>query len=776
MHAIVALLLTLGASEPNLEAALSLPKRIENRLVRADVKPRWLPDGKRLWYRVRTGPESFEYVLIDAETGKRKTAPDAKSLDLPAAAEVRTSSRGSEARRSRRTGEETRITFRNELDGEVELFWMDLAGERVGYGRLGTGEEREQHTFEGHVWLVTRPGGDPIASIEAEAGGLRVLIDGAAERRGREGRSGNRPGPARDGISPDGLWSARIEEGRVVLKNVATGQETCPAIELEAEARFRGPVRWAPDSKACVAVSAVPVPVRRITIVESSPKDQREPKRRELDYVKPGDPLPRPIPVIFRVDEGEPRAIRVATDLFPTPFEPDGNLDIRWAADGGEFSFNYNQRGHQLYRILGVDAKSGAVRTIVEETSPTFIDYTNKTWRHWLDKTDELLWTSERDGWCHLWLYDARHGQPKQQVTRGEWVVREVLQVDAEERTVWFLASGVRPTDDPYSKQLCRVQLDGTGFVQLTQGEGDHRIEFSPDRQFFVATWTRVDQPPVTELRRSRDGSLVCGLEQGDASAMVAAGWTLPERFVAKGRDGKTGIHGVLIRPSHFDPAKVYPVVEEVYAGPHSAFAPKGFGPLLRQHMIAELGFIVVQVDGMGTNHRGKAFHDVCWKNLKDAGFPDRIAWVRAAAETRPWMDLKRVGIYGGSAGGQTAMRALLDHSDFYSVAVADCGCHDNRMDKIWWNEQWMGWPVDESYAKSSNVDDAARLQGRLLLIVGELDENVDPASTTQVVGALQRAGKSFDFMPIVGTGHGAAETPFGSRLRMEFLVRHLQP
>jgi dipeptidyl-peptidase 4 len=216
--------------------------------------------------------------------------------------------------------------------------------------------------------------------------------------------------------------------------------------------------------------------------------------------------------------------------------------------------------------------------------------------------------------------------------------------------------------------------------------------------------------------------------------------------------------------------------VEDIYAGPHGAFAPKTFGRLQTMQQLASLGFVVVKLDGMGTNHRGKAFHDVCWKNLKDAGFSDRKTWMAEAAKTRPWMDLSRVGIYGGSAGGQNAMRALLDHHDFYKVAVADCGCHDNRMDKIWWNEQWMGWPVDDSYAGSSNAVDAHKLKGKLLLIVGELDTNVDPASTTQVVAALQKAGKSFKFMPIVGADHGAAETAYGQRLRLEFLVRHLLP
>jgi dipeptidyl aminopeptidase/acylaminoacyl peptidase len=251
----------------------------------------------------------------------------------------------------------------------------------------------------------------------------------------------------------------------------------------------------------------------------------------------------------------------------------------------------------------------------------------------------------------------------------------------------------------------------------------------------------------------------------------------MPERFVAKGRDGKTDIHGILIKPSHFDPTKKYPVVEQVYAGPPRASSPKAFSLLAKQRQLAELGFIVVQADGMGTNHRGKAFHDVCWKNFKDAGFPDRIAWIKAAAKSRPWMDLSRVGIMGGSAGGANAMRALLDHHDFYHVAFADSGAHDNRMNMIWWNESFMGWPVDESYVRSSNVADAAKLKGHLFLTTGELDINVDPASTMQVVGALQKAGKTFEFMPIIGGGHCAAselDSTYGLRMRMEFLSKHL--
>ena len=330
------------------------------------------------------------------------------------------------------------------------------------------------------------------------------------------------------------------------------------------------------------------------------------------------------------------------------------------------------------------------------------------------------------------------------------------------------------PGQDPYYIHFCRVNFDGSGLTVLTAGDGTHQADFSPDRKFFVDVWSRVDAAPVTELRRSSDGKLVCTLEQADITRLQKAGWEQPERFVAKGRDGVTDIYGVIFRPTHFDPKKKYPVVEHIYAGPQDSFAPKAFKPFYGQQEIAELGFIVVQMDGMGTSNRSKKFHDVCWKNLADAGFPDRILWIKAAAAKRPEMDLSRVGIYGGSAGGQDAMRALLDHGDFYKVSVADCGCHDNRMDKIWWNEQWMGWPVDESYARSSNVEDAWKLQGKLLLMVGELDHNVDPASTMQVVNALEKAGKDFEMLIITGSDHGSAETPYGKRRRADFLVRNL--
>jgi dipeptidyl aminopeptidase/acylaminoacyl peptidase len=332
----------------------------------------------------------------------------------------------------------------------------------------------------------------------------------------------------------------------------------------------------------------------------------------------------------------------------------------------------------------------------------------------------------------------------------------------------------MRPGEDPYFVHYYRIGFDGKNLVRLTDdGPGTHNVTFSPDYSVYVDEWSRVDQPPVALLRRSSDAKVLLELERADASQLLAAGWIAPEPFVAKGRDGVTDIHGLIFRPSNFDPAKAYPVIEHIYAGPHGAFTPKTFAAYRGLQAQAELGFIVVQIDGMGTNYRSKAFHDVAWKNLKDAGFPDRILWHKAVAARYSWYDISRVGIYGGSAGGQSAMGALLFHPDFYDAAVAFAGSHDNRMDKIWWNEQYMGWPVGPEYAASSNVDNAHRLQGKLLLIVGELDTNVDPSSTFQVVDALIKAGKTFDFLFLPGAGHTEGGQ-YGERRRWDFFVEHL--
>jgi len=792
--------------------AAALPKQARGTVRKNQLRPRWLPDESALWYRLDGAHGQREFVLVDiagkrrqplfdherlaeslrnaglkSATGKRLPVLDleidgsdlflwlrgdsrvwrvnrksyaVQIIDANDTRRFRLRTAGPQVR-SRNGGGETRIVFVNMMAAPVELLWIDTGGAQRSYGKLAPGEIRAQHTFARHAWAIRNDKGAIIQRFVAEPAPRIAAIDQTSFRS---------PNPARDArVSPDGKWRVKLSRDDVAL--IRTGQREKQWFETpdEAGTAFGGAVWWSPDSRRFVALRTSEVASRTIPLVESAPGDALQPRLHTVNYVKPGDPLPHPRPWLFDVKTR--LAVPVDDTHFPNPWSLNR---FRWSRDSKTVYFAYNERGHQKLAVLALDATANKVRVAIEEKSKTFVDYAGKFFLRQLDKTDELIWMSERDGWNHLYLYDRQTGKVKNRITEGAWPVRKVDRVNDKTRQIWFWAGGVRPGEDPYHLHYCRANLDGTGFTILTEGDGTHTVEFSPKRRTFVDTWSRVDLPPVRVLRSGKDGSLICELERADWSALLATGWKAPERFVAKGRDGKTDIYGIIHRPSNFDPQKQYPIVEAIYAGPHGAHVPKAFREFHGAQGVAELGFIVVQIDGMGTSYRSKAFHDVCWKNLADAGFSDRIAWIRAAAKRYPQMDLSRVGIYGGSAGGQNAMRGLLAHPDFYKVGVADCGCHDNRMDKIWWNELWMGWPIGPHYAEQSNVTQAHKLQGKLMLIVGELDRNVDPASTMQVVHALVKANKDFDLVVLPGVGHGAAGTPYGRRRQRDFLVRHL--
>jgi dipeptidyl-peptidase-4 len=739
------------------------------------------PDGKTMAFRGDTtnGNVNLESYTI---TLSRKACVDDEIL-----------SAGKTPHPSRSGGTETSIKFVNRLKQEVNVFWVDGDGKRQPYGSLAAGEDHEYHTYVGHVWLIAAKNGDVLAVFEAEEKTGLGVIDGnaptAPPQRAREGDSSRESDSAR---SPDKKWEILVRGHNLFLRDTGSGAEqqltydsnpdnsyarnaeADRAIEMNYESRDpehpMPEVYWSPDSKHFVAMRHKAGTQRRVYAVESSPEDQLQPKLVSFPYLKPGDEVPYAKPHLFDVEAK--KEIPVSDALFANPWSIS---DLRWETNSARFTFLFNQRGHQVLRLLGVDARTGSVQPIVEEQSKTFICYSAKYFAEPVDETGEIIWMSERDGWNHLYLYDARTGRVKNQITKGEWVVRGVDRVDHEKRQIWFQAGGLHPAEDPYYVHYCRINFDGSGLTVLTKGDGTHTIQLSPDNRFLIDTWSRVDLPPVNELRRTEDGKLVCRLEETDAGDLFASGWKTPERFVAKGRDGVTDIYGVIVRPGNFTPGKKYPVIENIYAGPQDSFVPKAFGTDYQMQKLANRGFIVVQMDGMGTSNRSKKFHDVCWKNLADSGFPDRILWIKAAAAKYPCMDLTRVGIYGTSAGGQSALRGLLDHGDFYKAGVADSGCHDNRMDKIWWNEQWLGWPVDESYVRSSNVADAHKLQGKLLLMAGEMDKNVDPATTMQVVNALVKADKDFELLIMPGVGHGVARTPYGVRRLSEFFMRTLQ-
>ncbi|MDR7211029.1 DPP IV N-terminal domain-containing protein [Flavobacterium piscis] len=569
--------------------------------------------------------------------------------------------------------------------------------------------------------------------------------------------------------SPDSLHTAFIKNYNLYIKDKKTKGETQLSYDGSKGFYYSSYMKWSPDSRGIMAYKVRPGEEHKIYFVESSPKDQFQPKLQTRDYLKPGDQLPFKSPQLFVV--ASKKQIPVATDLFLEQYDLSA---IEWKDDSSSFTFEYNQRGHQVYRVLEVNAVTGKVKVLIEETSPAFVEYSGKRYRYDLKKSNEIIWASERDGWNHLYLYDAITGKVKNQITKGKWPIREVLKVDEEKKQIYFTASGLDSDQDPYLLHFCRIDFNGKNFIRLTTENGNHKVTFSPDYKFYVDQYSRVDAAPITVLKSIDAQKTIVEMQKADISALQKTGWTAPEVFTAKGRDGKTDIWGVIVRPTTFDPNRKYPIIEYIYAGPQDSFVPKNFQPYYwAMSSLAELGFIVVQIDGMGTSNRSKAFHDVCWKNLKDAGFPDRKLWIKAAAAKYPHMNIDKVGIHGTSAGGQNAGAALVFNSDFYDVAVASCGCHDNRMDKMWWNEQWMGYPIGPEYEACSNTANAAQLKGNLMLILGELDDNVDPASTMQFANALIKANKNFELVTVPGLGHSAGGD-YGERKRRDYFVQHL--
>jgi dipeptidyl aminopeptidase/acylaminoacyl peptidase len=569
--------------------------------------------------------------------------------------------------------------------------------------------------------------------------------------------------------SPDSIWVAFIRNANVYVRNRKTSEEFRLSHDGADGEPYSTYMQWSPDSKKLLAYKVRPGENRLIWFVESSPTSQLQPKLHSREYRKPGDALPIKMPQLFLIDEK--KHVPIPIDQFSQQYNI---IDVNWRKDSRAFTFEYNARGHQRYKVIEVASPSGQVRVIIDEQPKTFFDYASKAFREDIDDGKEIIWMSERDGWNHLYLYDGATGQVKNQITKGAWPVRFVEFVDHAARQIVFAASGMDEGMNPYLKGYYRINFDGTGLTRLTPPGLDHTADFSTDNKYFFDVASSTTQPHITSIYSAADGKQVMELAKADPSGLYARGWQKPEPFTAKGRDGQTDIWGFIIKPSNFDATRRYPVIEYIYAGPHSSHVPVVFNSGFRSwHPLTELGFIVVQIDGMGTSNRSKAFHDVSWKNLKDAGFPDRILWIKEAAKTRPWMDLDRVGIFGNSAGGQNAMGALLFHPEFYKVAVASSGCHDNRMDKIWWNELWMSYPVGPHYAESSNVVNAGKLQGKLMLILGELDDNVDPASTMQVVDALVKAKKNFDFLFVPGMGHSLGGE-YGERKRRDFFVKHL--
>ncbi|MCH2162516.1 MAG: prolyl oligopeptidase family serine peptidase, partial [Phycisphaerales bacterium] len=694
------------------------------------VSPRWIDDDRLEFSRTEDG--TTKRFRIDRETGviSNASAGTQGTDRAPGRRVTRSSSRGGDVP----------IIFTNGTKQPIRLMWVDDGGTEVPYGRLEAGEQTRMGTYDGHAWRILDMEGRTLTAFIAEPGRPRAVVDERSMQEWQASGAGQQADDHADSsteLPPRAKVTTRDGDLWIQRPDAEPEQLTTDA---RPDSAWRPNVAFSPDGRFFLARKVDAPQEHPVHMLEVMPDDQVEPILQTHQYLKPGDQIAHPHLAVFEVATG--RRIDLDPELVPNPWSIN---QVSWHPEEARVRMLYNQRGHQVLRLLEIDALSGESSVLIDETSDTFIDYAGKRFLHIMEDGDHAIWMTERSGWNHLEMVDLVTGK-RTPLTSGEWVVRAVDDVDEDAGTLRIRALGLDADQDPYHVHHAIVDLDSGALTRLTEGDGTHELEFAPDGRHYIDRWSRVDLPPVHELRRTRDGSLVGVLAEADHTPLLESGWREPIRFTAKGRDGRTDIWGVIITPRDFDPDETYPVVEHIYAGPHDHFVPKKFNRNSRMREVAELGMVVVQIDGMGTNWRSKAFHDVAWKNLGDSGFPDRIAWMKAAAETRPWMDLDRVGIYGGSAGGQSAMRALLAHGDFYDAAAADCGCHDNRMDKIWWNELWMGWPIGEHYAEQSNVTNAHRLEGDLLLTLGGMDRNVDPASTLQVVEALVQADKDFEF------------------------------
>ena len=690
----------------------------------AGVVPHWVDQTSAFWY-VRQTEKGKEYVKVDAASKKRTALFDQQKM-----ASALTEKAGR----------------------EINAYNLPLQN-----CRLNISLDTLRFQLDGKFWAY---------SIKNN----RLLDEGAIPSRGKE-RHWMEVDDEKEGspvTSPDGKWTAFIKNDNVYVREVATGKEKQLSQDGTLSNYYSSYIQWSPDSKSVVSCRIRPVEKRYVYYVESSPADQAQPKLHKQEYAKPGDELRFKVPCIFEVESG--RRLIPSTELFSHQYELSGPM---WNADSKAITFEYNERGHKVYRVLEMSAVDGSVRTLIEEKEEKYVNYP-RIYRNYLSDGKRIIWSSERDNYNHLYLYDRATGKPLNQITKGEWYVRGVQHVDEANEVIYFSANGMKKGEDPYLIHYYKINFDGSNLVELTPEEGMHQCWYSSDYKYLVDVYSKVDQAPIAVLRDVKNGKIRMQLDKADISALLANGWKAPEVFSAKGRDGKTDMWGVIYRPSNFDPSKKYPVIEYIYSGPGDQYVPKTFSSYnWWMTSLAELGFIVVQVDGMTTSFRSKEFEEVCYKNLKDAGLPDHIAWIKAAAQKYPYMDIDRVGIFGCSAGGQESTGAVLFHPEFYKAAYSACGCHDNRMDKIWWNELWMGYPVDESYSACSNVDNAHLLNRPLMLVVGELDDNVDPASTMQVANALIKANKDFELVVIPGAHHTMGED-FGEHKRYDFFVRHL--
>ncbi len=709
-----------------------LPRNVEKLVSSAWVAPNWIDKSSRFWYRNILAGGKEEFVLIDAEQNTSAPAFDHQKL-----AQSLTTAQGKQY-------------------------------------------QPDELPFDSFKYI------DTAKSIQFDTDSTRWVCD-LTEYELKKIEQTKEP----NGLSPDGKWQAFIRAHNLFVRSTENEEEiqlshdgedkydyafrpawykleneSNPQEENESEAN----VSWSPDSKKISTFRLYRKDVKKLYLYKSMAEKGLRAEVYSYERALPGDSLLAMVEyVIFDVENREQIPVQIKrAEAFLTRGRP------RWFKDSKRLYFTKWYRGYNYLQLLEIEAETGKARTLFEERAKTYVD-PDLIEMNFVDDGKEIIWASERDGWNHLYLFDGKSGKLKNQITKGEFVVHYIEAVDDSARQIYFVAGGREKDRDPYFRHLYRINFDGSDLTLLSPEDAEHDFNFSPDDEFFVDNYSRVDAAPKSVLRRKVDGKVVRVLEEADISKLLATGWNYPERFKVKGRDGKTDLYGVIFRPTNFDPAIKYPVIDATYSGPQAVRTPKSFqrGYRNNDQPIAELGFIVVTIDGMGTAKRSKAFHDVSHKNLGDIGAPDHIAGLQQLAKRYPYLDLTRVGIYGHSAGGYDAAHALLIRPEFYKVAVSSAGNHDHRMAKVWWPELYMGL-LGDHYAEQSNLTLAGNLQGKLLLIHGDLDNNVNTASTLRFAGELIKANKDFDLLLIPNRRHGLSDHRYFIRKRWDYFVKHL--
>jgi len=601
------------------------------------------------------------------------------------------------------------------------------------------------------------------------------------------------PSEKKTGLSPDKHWQVRVQDFNLYLEDRTTGKSRQLTTDGSSEHAYARPIAslrqmtkqgtsvptldpdvvWSPDSTRFVTYRMNLDGARHLSAVQSTPPGGGPP--RVYDYVYPltGDEHV-PVAQTLIVNAASGATITVGSPTYESLYW--GGPEFEWTADSKAIFQRIVTRGYGSMQLYSIDASTGRSSVLASETSNRFVDWYAHRW-YYLEGVDAVAWMGEVQGWNEAFLID-RSGK-RHQLTTGQWTVADVPAAEKSGHHLFVVGRGREAGRDPYVRSLYSVDREGRSTKLLTPEALDHDVSVSPDGRFFVDNQSLIDRPTTTTLRSTRSGAVVMKLQDADISELTKRKLILPEPFTATAADGETALYGAIYKPSTFDPNKRYPIVEFIYAGPHAITTPKSFTEGLRvdaAFAVAELGFVVIVVDGHGTSGRGRAFLDPAWHNLHAVGLDDHVAAIKAVSAKRSYMDVTNVGIYGYSAGAYDVFRAMTERPDFYKVGVAASGNHDNRLDKAVWNEQWMGFPLGPHYDANSNITWASKLQGKLFLVHGELDENVPLAATLRLVDALSAANKPFELLIVPNADHWLAPVPYYNRRRFEFLMRNLAP